>query len=154
MRAIVLLPADASWRPFALVSVESHGDVDADLPNASAYGRQVNVDLHAVDDALEELRIAVGERAIELGGVALDARSLEPLVEAPAVPTEDPEDPGPIWEHLPGAWDPGPATGEVVDSTGVVERLEAELGHEMPDSLMPRTVIGLRLLLARWFRSS
>jgi hypothetical protein len=152
MRAIVLLPAGASWRPFALVGVLGRGEVEPDLPYATGMATQVELELHAEDDALEDLRVAVGERAIELGGIALDARLLEPLVEPGDVPADPPTDDGPIWEHLPGEWNPGPATGEVVDANRAIEQIEqgiAVAGIEVPLPPPGGTLLGLRLWLDR-----
>lgn len=151
MRVLVLLPGGATWRPVGYVSVLEVGTVDRDLHPDPQYVRQVELELHAVDEQLDELLEAVGERAVELGGVALDGRSLRPLVRpADAEPAGEPDDPGPIWEHLPGAWNPGPATGEVVDAIPAIEHIErgiADVGAPQPPASWVETRIGIGMFV-------
>lgn len=142
MRVIVLLPSGVEWPAIDEVRIEEDGAVDQIIGSARRYGRQLDLDVAAVDDELDELLQSLGSMAVELGGVALDGRTLEPIVEQPEEAVSDVSDPGPIWEHLPGNWAPGPATGKVIDALPAIEQIERGIADVADDEVDARPPTG------------
>lgn len=123
---LVLLPDAAAWSDPPYVVARGRGPVDEDLhrsyPSATT---QIELAVEGEDDLLEQRLLEVGRLALEHQGVALDARSLAPLAKpAPNADTADDDDPGPVWEHLPGVGLTQPTSGSVVDAQPALEHLE------------------------------
>lgn len=151
-RIRILLPAHATWIPVVGEQVVRGGAADkielhASVPGATDF---VDIEIEAVDTALDDALERIGDAAITRGGVAIDVRSGSAIVPPPSPLTTPGDDPGPVWEHLP-ITEPAPYDGRTVTLDVLAASRELRSGdlesgdHSSHPPLPPNGWTALRL---------